>query len=168
MKPKPIPTPEMLLVEAEGALDQEAPLSLFDYGRVIDQLRDKNYSFGKIAEWLSERLGRPINKGGVYRAYSDWLEDCRLQEEHGLSLHEVREHTEDEGTRIVDDLAEELGNYANSLADERGLPREFATEAMLRMAKIIERERADEKAAEDADKKSDSPAADNDANAKSE
>ncbi len=158
----------MLLVEAEGALDQEAPLSLSDYVRVIDQLRDKNYSFGKIAEWLSERLGRPVNKGGVYRAYADWLEDCRLQEEHGLSLNEVRMHDDDnEAEQYIGGLAEQIRDYANTMASENGWPSDFGEAAILRAAQSIERARADERAADEADKNSESPTAERSDDAKS-
>ena len=140
----------MLLVEAQGAVERDAPIDLHEYASVIGQLRGKNYSFGKIAEWLAERLGRPINKGGVFRVYEDWVEaqdnDERYRGNFGPPPDE-----EDQVNQLIQEIADEILSAANGAVVRKCLPSWFAPEAITRAAKIVEREKADERAAEEAD-----------------
>lgn len=140
----------MLLVEAQGAIERDVPIVLSDYAPVIGQLRHKNYSFGKIAEWLSERLGRSINKGGVFRVYQDWEEDRNeyLAEREAI---EPPPDDEEQADRLIREIASEVRNAAEDAAARKSLPAWFASEGVLLAAKVVEREQADERAAETAD-----------------
>jgi len=151
MAPKnDIPSPEMLLVEAQGAVDRDAPIDMNEYGAVIGQLRGKNYSFGKIAEWLGERLGRSINKGAVYRSYQTWLQ---LREEEGFGAPEFEPpDDEDELNHIIQEYADDVLAWASKAARGSSHPEWMAKEGIRRAAAMIEQEDADERAAEDADK----------------
>ena len=51
-KPSSPPDPERLLAEAEALPDK---VRLSEYGDTISVLRDKDYSWREIAEWLTER-----------------------------------------------------------------------------------------------------------------
>lgn len=67
------PSPDELLAEVRG----RGPAKTYefeDYIEVIHEMQDKNFSYAKIAEFLSERLGYSIARGQVYRAYQTWLE----------------------------------------------------------------------------------------------
>ncbi len=72
MAPKKLPpSPKSLLLEAKG-VEEKVSLNLYDYADVIGELRGKNYSYGKIAAWLAERIGVTVNKGLVFRIYEEW------------------------------------------------------------------------------------------------
>jgi len=152
----------MLLVEARGAIERDAPIDLSEYADVIGQLRGKNYSFGRIADWLAERLGRAINKGGVFRVYQTWeIEQKYAAEEIDFSPSEPPDD-EEETDRLILKIAEEVRSAAVDSVANQSLPEFFADEGILRAAAIIEQERADERAADDADKATESPKTEND------
>ena len=146
-----LPTPEMLLVEAKGTVERNAPIDLYDYADVIGQLRAKHFSFGKIAEWLGEKLGRPINKGVVYRIYDGWkfeqekLEDLR-EEYDGPPPDE-----HDEINMEIRRLADRILDYAEDAASNKAMPSHIAEEAIIQAAWDINQRRNDERAAEEAD-----------------
>ncbi|MEZ5413278.1 MAG: hypothetical protein R3F03_03080 [Opitutaceae bacterium] len=144
-----IPSPEMLLVEAEGAVDRDAPIDLNSYGNVIDQLRDKNYSFGKIAEWLSDRLGRRINKGAVFRSHQIWLQWQKLNES---TMGIEPPHGDDDlAENEIDDFAQEIVADVRKVAMRRRVTESMMNEALRRAAAIVDQNEDDERAAEDAD-----------------
>ena len=151
MKPKKsIPSPDILLLEARGVVGRDAPLNFDAYASVIGELRDgKNMSFGKIAEWLGERVGREINKGIIYRVYSDWAE-ARANEEPDF---DEPEHYSDEEqyARAVHELEEEILNFTMQRASELGSGGYTVTEAVENVLRRIKQTQADEKAAAEAD-----------------
>lgn len=140
----------MLLLEARGVVGRDAPLNVDTYASVIGELRDgKNMSFGKIAEWLGERVGREINKGIIYRVYSDWAE-ARANEEPD---HDEPEHYSDEEQylRAVHELEEEILNFTMQRANELGSGGYTVSEAVENVLRRIKQTQADEKAALEAD-----------------
>jgi hypothetical protein len=52
-----------------------------DYLEVIDQMHKKDFSYAKIADFLTQRLGYSVTRGQVYRAYNQWLELKEMEEE---------------------------------------------------------------------------------------
>lgn len=147
IKKKDLPLPEMLLLEARGAIGREAPLNVDVYASVIAELRDKkNYSFGKIAEWLGERLGREINKGIVYRIYSDWCENQEPDIEEPEDFSVEQQHA-----RAVHELEEEILNFTLEKARALGSGGYIINEAVQNVLYRVNQARADEKAATEAD-----------------
>ena len=151
MKPKiTLPSPKLLLVEARGSVGRDAPLNVDVYASVIGELRDgKNYSFGKIAEWLGERVGREINKGIVYRVYHDWR-DARANEEPYFD--EPEELSDDEQyARAVLELEQEILNFAMERTSALGSGGYTVNEAIENVLYRLKQTQADEKAAREAD-----------------
>ena len=139
-----------LLQEARGETSREAPINLPDYEAVIVELRKKNLSFAKIAEWLAERLGRPVNRGGVYRVYADWE-----QREEDESIY--RDQHQDVGYyEAVDEMAKSLFEAALTYEKENECSG-FGDEALEKAARMYEQRRADERAAAEADAKEEKP-----------
>lgn len=151
MKPKQtLPSPDILLLEARGAIGRDAPLNVDVYASVIAELRDgKNLSFGKIAEWLGERLGREINKGIIYRVYTEWTEERANAEP---DFNEPEEPTEqEEYARAVSELADEILNFTMEKAKALGSGGYIVNEAVESVLYRIKQTQADEKAAAEED-----------------
>jgi hypothetical protein len=70
------PTPKKLLSEAKQERHQH-PFDLSKYGAVIDTLFQKEFSYAKIAKWLSARLGGKIDRGQIYYIYQNFLKKRR-------------------------------------------------------------------------------------------
>lgn len=142
----------MLLIEARGVIGRDAPLNLRDYSSVIGELREgKNYSYGKISEWLGERLGREINKGIVYRVYSEWALQRSQAEEYDEP--QPPEDDEDAYERAVGELSERILNLALQEAKAMGCGGAIISNAVELVLRQLEQAEADEKAAAEADAK---------------
>lgn len=74
------PSPGELLAEVKGRPAAKT-YEFEDYVEVIDEMQRKDFSYAKIAKFLSERLEYPITRGQVYRAHQLWLEAKRYDEE---------------------------------------------------------------------------------------
>jgi hypothetical protein len=74
------PSPGELLAEVKGRPAAKT-YEFEDYVEVIDEMQRKDFSYAKIAIFLSERLEYPITRGQVYRAHQLWLEAKRYAEE---------------------------------------------------------------------------------------
>ena len=138
------PSPKSLLFEARGVDETFAPLNLTEYESVIGELRRKNYSFAKIADWLAERLNRPVNKGGVYRVYTDWEEKLEREREYRDNSPEVplQEAISDFASSIISFVEEyEKNNRCSGFADE----------ALEQAAHLYRQQIEDEKTAESRD-----------------
>jgi hypothetical protein len=143
---KDTPSPKTLLLEARGVVEQDAPIDLDDYADVIGELRQKNFSFGKIAEWLGERLGRPINKGAVFRAYKEW-EFTRSVEIAENAAEESIMTKADRYNEMTGRLADYLVNAANEYSKTQGFP-SIIIGAGIRLADMkFEQFKADEESA---------------------
>ena len=148
------PSPASLLLEARGESEALAPLDLNEYAKVIVELRGKNLSFGKIAEWLTEKLGRPINKGGVYRVCVEW-EDAEQQEAERRAEEAENEPAEEVDyesvrARIVGELSLQLVSVAEAYESDQQCSG-FAEDACIRAAEIFLQRRRDEQLANEAD-----------------
>jgi hypothetical protein len=66
------PTPKKLLKEAKEE-EHQHPYNLLDYDKVIDTLIQKEFSYAKIAKWLSARLGGTIDRGQIYYVHRTLL-----------------------------------------------------------------------------------------------
>ena len=149
---KDLPSPKMLLVEARGAIEHDAPINLDEYASVIGELRaTKNYSFGKVAEWLGERLGRPINKGAVFRVFKDWERKCELEAFNRDEDMEGPPNDLDEAESEMKEVADCALDAARQCREDRKLPASVVIEGLERALRRAKQEAADEKAAEDAD-----------------
>ena len=83
------PTPKRLLEEAKAEQHQH-PYDLSKYGAVIDTLFQKEFSYAKIAKWISARLGGTIDRGQVYYVYQNWLKK-RQAAQSRAALEELQE-----------------------------------------------------------------------------
>lgn len=148
MNPKNLrPSPQSLLLEARGVTVTDAPINLAEYEAVIVDLRRKNYPFSKIADWLTERLGRPVNKGGVYRVYSDWEQ----REPEKFDPSEYEEISEEEAyARAVHDFALYLAECADDY-EKTNKCRGFADEALEKASAMVRQRMQDEKEADKVD-----------------
>ena len=72
-----LPDPEEVLRAAENEMPQRV---LDDYTEAIHALRDKNFTFREIAEWL-KKFGFEVDHNAVYRAYAKTVSDERLEQE---------------------------------------------------------------------------------------
>lgn len=45
---------------------ENARVDIFPYEKAIFALRERGYSYGEIATWLSEKLNAPVQRGQVY------------------------------------------------------------------------------------------------------
>ncbi len=146
----------MLLVEARGAVEDDAPINLDQYDAVIGELRsEKNYSFGKVAEWLTERLGRPVNKGAVFRVFKDWERKCELEAFNRDEDMAPPPDDQDEAEFEMKEVANCALDAARQCREDRKLPASFVIEGLERALRRAKQEAADEKAAEDADASND-------------
>lgn len=84
------PDPGQLLAEAK----KELPKYLIrDYGSVIVELREKDYSFRDISRWLAER-GLTFDHNEVYREYLRKQEERERFEEDLEEAEDQREEAE--------------------------------------------------------------------------
>lgn len=159
MKPNnALPSPNLLLLEARGAEGLEAPLKIDDYASVIAELREKkNFSYQKIADWLSERLGREVNKGMVYRAYENLRE---LRELQAMTLDVDIDEPEEKS--IEEEIAEATAQLEAAIlpcvlekARGLGITGSIIEDALRNVAAHVAQVHADEKAATEADMQKD-------------
>jgi len=83
------PSPGELLAEVKGQ-PAVRTYEFDDYVEVIHEMQSKGFSYAKIAEFLTEKLGYAITRGQVYRAYQLW---AQVQEEEQRQKEEA-EHYE--------------------------------------------------------------------------
>ena len=84
-----IPTPKKLLKDAKAEPLQH-PYDLSDYGKVIDTLFKKGFSYAKIAKWLSARLGGTVKRGQIYYVYNIWLDRTRSAEVEAMLVEQEK------------------------------------------------------------------------------
>ena len=157
MKPKKeLPTPKMLLVEARGSLEKDAPIDLRDYADVIGELRAKNFSYGEIVDWLAARLDRHFNKGAVHRVFKEWEEEQaaraqQLAEEiaDGAGEPPMIDPEEAETAKLTGELLE----VVQRAIQERKIPTSFAINATKRLQGVLDDDLRSEAEAESFDKK---------------
>jgi transposase-like protein len=75
--PNELPHPELVLRAAE----EEPPQRLLDdYTDAIHALRQKNFTFREIADWL-KKFGFEVDHNAVYRAYAKTVSDYEAAQE---------------------------------------------------------------------------------------
>ena len=72
-----LPDPADVLEAAESEMPQRM---LDDYTDAIRTLREKNFTFREIAEWL-KKFGFAVDHNAVYRAYARTVSDHDLRQE---------------------------------------------------------------------------------------
>lgn len=72
-----LPDPQHVLRAAE---EEPVQRLLDDYTDAIHTLRDKNFTFREIAEWLT-KFGFSVDHNAVYRAYAKTVPDYEAAEE---------------------------------------------------------------------------------------
>ncbi len=156
-KTKKPPTPDELLAEVRGR-GAAKTYAFQDYIEVVDHMNSNGYSYAKIAEFLTEKLGYGISRGQVYRAHQIWLEDMAERAQVAAEDPDLPGdvEAEDEYDFVIRKLAKEMLEHAEARAIEQGYPAEFGEHAIERAAGQIEainrQRRADEAAADEADR----------------
>lgn len=112
------PTPKKLLKEAKEE-EHQHPYNLLDYDKVIDTLFQKEFSYAKIAKWLSARLGGSIDRGQIYYVHRTLLKRQQAAQAR-TALEELQKG------------AATLGNET-----EEGEPEDPRTEEFLRDAETM-------------------------------
>ena len=59
---------------------EDARVNVLPYEKAIITLRERGYSYGEIAKWLSKELGLPVKRGQIY--YVCKLEAVEAQERY--------------------------------------------------------------------------------------
>jgi len=159
-KKKKRPSPDELLAEIRG----KAPAKTYafgDYMEAIDAMQKKGFSYAKTAEFLSERLGYPITRGQVYRAYQLWLEVQRQHEEDQARNESLakqspfdfdpEEYEQEKAERAMTAAAEDLLRYALDKYPQGSLPCE-TKDVFKRVVAMFDEDVRNDFAAEQADK----------------
>jgi hypothetical protein len=93
MRPKKITFPAREIIERQAA-EMPPKVPLWDYRAAMEELRDKGYSYGEIADWISDRLGVTVTRNRV--AY--------VINAHPLA--QEKEEKEDEEEELADEAEE--------------------------------------------------------------
>lgn len=124
MAPKKLPpSPRSLLAEAKG-VEEKITVRLQDYADVIGELRDKNYSYGKISEWLGERLGITVNRGLVHRIFTEWDEERNRTADDELyeRMNEMPPTDEETTAHVIDAALQRIAEFVDANFPEGSLP----------------------------------------------
>lgn len=73
-----LPHPEMV---ARAAAEEAAPRLLEDYMDAITILREKEFTFREIAEWLTKKFNIPADHNSVWRVYTKHMSEIDAHEE---------------------------------------------------------------------------------------
>jgi len=162
------PSPEELLSEVKGR-PRDKTYEFEDYVEVIHEMKSKDFSYARIAAYLSERLGYDITRGQVYRAYQLWCEmkdeEAREEAERKREAEEAAMPTGDEDDSGPDDpdSEEDEAAYAEAKAVSDVLEyamRKYPAGALpnglrglcKRLLAVVDEEARSEFAAEESDK----------------
>jgi len=91
---------------------ENARVNVLPYETAILALRERGYSFGEIAEWLTKELGAPVKRGQVYYVYQAWQEEGEREFAEAESRGEVGEG------RVLPQLSEEEAELRAKEADK--------------------------------------------------
>jgi hypothetical protein len=69
---------------------ENARIDIFPYENAIVALRERGYSYGEIAAWLSEKLNAPVQRGQVYYVCQARAEEIQEQFEEAEKKGKVR------------------------------------------------------------------------------
>lgn len=90
---------------------ENARVNVMPYENAIVALRERGYSYGEIATWLSEKLNAPVQRGQVY-----YVCQCRAAVDE-----EAFETAEREGkVRYLPKIAPEEAERAAMMQDQAG------------------------------------------------
>ena len=73
-----LPDPELV---ARAAAEEPAPRLLEDYMDAITILREKEFTFREIAEWLNKKFSIQADHNSVWRVYTKHMSDIDAHEE---------------------------------------------------------------------------------------
>jgi hypothetical protein len=77
----------------------QRPYDILDFSEVIDALFQKEFSYAKIAKWLSARLGGTIDRGQIYYVHRTLLKR-RQKAQARAALEEIQEGAKNLGNEI--------------------------------------------------------------------
>jgi hypothetical protein len=88
-----LPDPEIV---ARAAAEEPAPRLLEDYSEAIETLREKEFTFREIAEWLKNKFGIQADHNSVWRVYTKHMSDIDAHEEAEADENTERDEAIDE------------------------------------------------------------------------
>ena len=101
---------------AELPWKEDARVDIFPYEKAILTMRERGYSYGEIAKWLTEAIGAPVKRGQVYYVCKVEAVEAQQRFEAGVKRGEYKEMAQ---ISLSDEEAEKIARNEDNWRKRR-------------------------------------------------